>query len=67
MQNKIKGYRIMAGFTQEEMSKALNIAVSSYNLKETGKREFTHSEMVAFVNKINTINPTITMDDIFMS
>lgn len=64
--NKVKGYRTMAGFTQEEMAKALNISMVSYRLKEAGEREFTESEMRAFVEKVKTINPSVTLDSIFM-
>lgn len=64
--NKVKGYRNMANLTQEEMAKALNISVVSYNLKEKGEREFTQSEMVAFVEKIKTVVPSATLDLIFM-
>ncbi len=64
--NKVKGYRTMAGFTQEEMAKALNISMVSYRLKETGEREFTESEMRAFVEKVKTTNPSVTLDSIFM-
>ena len=64
--NKVKGFRTMAGFTQEEMAKALNISMVSYRLKETGEREFTESEMRAFVEKVKTINPSVTLDSIFM-
>ena len=64
--NKIKGCRVMAGLTQEDMAKQLDIAVSSYRLKETGAREFTHNEMIKFVKIIQTVDPMVTMDDIFM-
>ena len=63
---KVKGFRIMCGFTQEEMAKALNISTVSYRLKETGEREFTESEMKALVEKMKTINPSLTLDSIFM-
>lgn len=55
----------MAGITQEEMAKELGIAVTSYRLKESGEREFTQSEMNAFVKKIKTVDDTITLDIIF--
>ena len=64
--NKVKGYGTMAGFTQEEMAKALNISMVSYRLKESGEREFTESEMRAFVEKVKTTNPSVTLDSIFM-
>lgn len=64
--NKIKGCRVMAGLTQEEMAKELNMSVVSYRLKETGAREFTHNEMKKFVKVIQTVDPMVSMDDIFM-
>lgn len=64
--NKVKGFRTMAGFTQEEMAKALNISTTAYIMKESGKREFTESEMRAFVEKMKTLNPDATLDLIFM-
>ena len=65
--NKVKGYRVMAGITQEEMAKELNISIVSYRLKESGEREFTRSEMVAFVNKIKTFDSNATLDLIFLN
>ena len=64
--NKVKGFRTMAGLTQEEMAKALSISTTAYIMKESGKREFTESEMRAFVEKVKTINPSVTLDSIFM-
>jgi len=64
--NKIKGYRTMSGLTQEEMAKELNMSLASYRLKESGAREFTQKEMINFVKVIQTIDPMITLDDIFM-
>ena len=63
--SKARAYRVLANLTQEEMAKALNLSVVSYRLKESGEREFTQSEMNAFVNKIKTVDDTVTLDTIF--
>lgn len=64
--NKVKGYRIMAGISQEEMAAALGITRASYNNKETGKQQFKASEMIKLVEEIQKKVPTVTMDDVFM-
>lgn len=38
MNNLIKIYREKSGFTQQQMAEKLNIAVSTYNMIENGKR-----------------------------
>lgn len=42
---RLKAYRAENGLTQEEMAKALGMAVTTYNLKENGIREFRLSEV----------------------
>ena len=37
----LKSKRILFNLTQEEIAKELGITVTSYNMKENGKREFT--------------------------
>lgn len=43
---KLKGKRVEKGLSQEEISKLLNMALSTYNLKENGSREFTMTECI---------------------
>jgi putative transcriptional regulator len=43
---KLKGKRVEKGLSQEEISKLLNKALSTYNLKENGSREFTMTECI---------------------
>lgn len=43
---KLKGKRVEKGLSQEEISKLLDMALSTYNLKENGSREFTMTECI---------------------
>lgn len=45
MKNKLKGYRVMAGFTQKEMAEAISMPLQTYIYKESGKGEFSLSEI----------------------
>ena len=63
--SKARAYRVLANLTQEEMAKELGISVTAYRTKESGDREFTQSEMNAFVKKIKTVDDTVTLDTIF--
>lgn len=42
--DKLRGYRVMLGLTQKDMSDKLNISLQSYNNKETGKSAFNDKE-----------------------
>lgn len=63
--NKVKGYRQMLGYTQDEMAEVLNISKSSYFLKESGEREFTLSEAKAFVAEVQKVDKFVTVEHIF--
>lgn len=63
--NKVKGYRTMIGYSQEDMAKALDISTTAYRYKEAGDRPFTQDEMIKFTNTIKAIQSDIKMDDIF--
>jgi len=43
--NKIKGYRVMIGLTQDEMAKELNMGKRTYVMKEQDNSKFTVSEL----------------------
>ena len=67
-QNKqLIAYRKMINMSQTDMAKAIGICLTSYHLKETGKKDFTQSEMVSILNIIKKYNPNITIDEIFFS
>lgn len=42
---KLKGLRVGAGLTQEQISKELGMATKTYNRKELGLVEFTRDEI----------------------
>ena len=42
---KVKEYRLLNGYTQNEIANILNIKQNSYSNKELGKRAFTIEEI----------------------
>lgn len=58
---KLKGKRVEKGLTQDEISKRLNMAISTYNQKENGKVEFTMSECIEIMKILQC-----TFEDIFL-
>jgi Predicted transcriptional regulators len=62
---QLKGYRVMAGLTQEELAKALKISRVAYCYKENGQRTFTDKEENIILEKIKTAIPNIKREDLF--
>ena len=58
---KLKGKRVERGITQEEISKMLNMAISTYNLKENGTREFSMTECIEIMKILDC-----KFEDIFL-
>ena len=58
---KIKGKRNELGMNQYDMAQKLGIALSTYNKKETGKKDFTLLEAVKLCQIFNC-----KFEDIFM-
>ena len=58
---KLKGKRVEKGLSQAEISKKLNMSISTYNLKENGIREFTISECIEIMQLLEC-----TFEDIFL-
>ena len=52
--DNIKAERVRAGLTQEELAKKVGISVTSYNLKETGTRQFSVDELMLIANALGT-------------
>ena len=44
--NKLKAVRVELGYTQEDVAKLMGIVPMTYQRKETGKRDFTASELL---------------------
>lgn len=58
---KLKGKRVEKGLTQPDMAKLLNMAVSTYNLKENGIREFSVNECIEIMKILDS-----KFEDIFL-
>lgn len=59
---KIRGKRCELKITQQEMADRLGITLKTYSFKETGKSDFTFSEILAICTIFNC-----TFDEIFLS
>ncbi|WP_289088956.1 helix-turn-helix transcriptional regulator [uncultured Veillonella sp.] len=67
MSSKLKGYRVMAGATQADMSRILGYSSQqAYGQKEIGRNSFKLEEMKVIRDYLNSkLNKALTMDDIF--
>ena len=65
MNKKLVAYRKMLDITQLEMAQKLGVSLTTYNHKETGKKEFNQKEMVSITDIIRLKVPNVTMDEIF--
>jgi DNA-binding XRE family transcriptional regulator len=64
MPNKVKGYRVMCGLTQQEMAASLDMSLRSYIAKESGKSEFSISDYKAMKLLFNSKGFDLTIDDL---
>lgn len=58
--NSLKSFRVKFGLTQKDLADKLDISVTSYSLKETGKSQFTLKEAKEIANLFNS-----TIDNVF--
>lgn len=65
VKNKVKGYRIMLGLTQQEVANELNISISSYINKESGRTAFKDTEKILFKDLLLPYFPNISLEEIF--
>ena len=65
MGNKVRGYRMMLGMSQQQMGIELGISKQSYYKKEKGISQFKDIEKVRFKELLKSLFPDITIDDIF--
>lgn len=63
--NKVKGYRVMCGYTQSEMAEMIGITKRTYTSKEQ-EGNWTVKEANAIVEAIQRKNPMIKYEDIFL-
>ncbi len=64
--NKVKGFRVACNITQEEMAKALGISDRTYGKLEANPSNFTLEQMNKYIAKINEVNKTVVLADIFL-
>ena len=67
MNKQLIAYRKILNMSQTDMAKAVGIGLTSYNLKENGKSDFTQSEMRSILNVLKKHNPNLTIDEILFS
>ena len=58
---KLKGKRVEKGMTQTDIATKLNMATSTYNLKENGIREFSMTECIEIMKILEC-----SFEDIFL-
>ena len=66
MPNKLKGYRVMAGYTQKDMAEALGMSLKAFLEKENEKKEFTLDEAKKITSLIKEKVKNIEFNDIFL-
>lgn len=62
---KIRGLRVMAGFSQADIAKKFGVSAQSYSKKERGITAFTDNEKIIFTELINEVVPNETIESIF--
>lgn len=55
----------MAGFTQEDIAKQLNMSVAMFNYCENGKRHFTSEREKLIMKILNKKLPDLKIEDVF--
>ena len=63
--NKIKGYRTMLGLTQVEMAKKLGLSINTYRDLEENPEKMKLEQANKFVEIVNQVDNSITLNDIF--
>lgn len=65
--NKAKNYRMFSGYTQRDMANILGVTVNTYRNKETGKTDFSATQINIFFNAVSKKIPGLSIDDIFFN
>ena len=63
----VKGYRVAAGISQEEMAEALGMSDTTYRKLENDPEKFTLEQMNKFTDKIRQVHPEVNTNDIFLA
>lgn len=65
MVNKVKGYRVMAGYTQEDIAEKLGISRLSVIRKETGIGNYNEEEQKQLLKLLKEKIPDLNREDVF--
>ncbi|MGY0400711.1 helix-turn-helix transcriptional regulator [Carnobacterium jeotgali] len=63
----IKGYRILTGYTQQDLANMFGVTKQAISQKERGVSRFSDKEMIVVRNLVREVIPNATIDDIFFS
>jgi len=66
MNNNLIGYRKMLKLTQEDMADKLKICKAWYQKKETGKRDFSQTEIEIIMKLLKENRPSLTIEEVFL-
>lgn len=62
--NLIKGYRVMVGYTQEQMAEVIGVKRRQYLDKENGKTKFSINELAAIRDLLVSKGVNVMLDDL---
>lgn len=65
--NKVRGYRVMLGLTQEDLGKILECTAQAISSKENGKTNFKDAEKEILLTLFKKIDKSLTIDEIFFN
>ena len=63
--NRVKGYRMLLGWSQKDLANFLGISRQTVSNKETGKVPFNDKEKKKLLTKFKEVNPNVTMEIFF--
>lgn len=64
--DRLRGIRNTYKIDQKVLSSWIGISTTAYSLKENGHRSFTQPEMYKIYQYFKKLNPTVTLDEIFL-
>ncbi len=65
MNSKLKGYRVMAGYTQEAMAQLIRTSRPAFNMKENGNLKFSVEEERVIYQALKQKLPDLKKQDVF--
>lgn len=62
--NKIKGYRVMVGLTQDEMAQKIGVSLRAFQNKEQGTTNFTLEELKKIKGVLEEKGLSVLLDEL---